>query len=67
MKNGGGGKGIFKIIMLIILIVGIFALFVGALIRQYAVYGGSFPAPSSDLKYLFIGLIIILPLSLIHI
>lgn len=65
MKNGGGGKGIFKIIMLIILIVGIFALFVGALIRQYAVYGGSFPAPSSDLKYLFIGLIIILPLLLI--
>ncbi len=65
MKNGGGGKGIFKIIMLIILIVGIFALFVGALIRQYAVYGGSFPVPSSDLKYLFIGLIIILPLLLI--
>ena len=45
MKNGGGGKGIFKIIMLIILIVGIFALFVGALIRQYAVYGGSFLRP----------------------
>ena len=43
MKKGKGNNKIAKIVALVILITGIFALFVFALIRQYQIYSGKFP------------------------
>ena len=65
MKNGKGNNKIAKLVALIILIIGIFALFVFALVRQYQIYSGKFPAISSGIRYLYIALIILLPLLLI--
>ncbi len=65
MKNGSGKNKIAKTIALIILIVGVFALLVFALLRQYGVYDGNFPALSSGIKYLFLAFLLLLPVLLI--
>ncbi len=65
MKKGKGNNKIAKIVALVILITGIFALFVFALIRQYQIYSGKFPQISSAIRYLYIALIALLPLLLI--
>ena len=57
MKHGKGNNKIAKLVALIILIIGIFALFVFALVRQYQIYSGKFPAISSGIRYLYIALI----------
>ncbi|MDE7082450.1 MAG: AAA family ATPase [Clostridia bacterium] len=65
MKKGDGKNRIARAIVLIILIVGVFALFVLALLRQYQIYSGKFPAISSGIKYLYILLLVLLPVLLI--
>ncbi|MDE5667281.1 MAG: AAA family ATPase, partial [Clostridia bacterium] len=65
MKNGSGKNKIAKTVALIILIVGVFALLVFALLRQYGVYDGNFPALSSGIKYLFLAFLLLLPVLLI--
>jgi len=65
MKKGNGNNKIAKLIVLIILIIGVFALFVFALLRQYKIYSGNFPGISSDIKYLYIALLVLLPVLLI--
>ena len=65
MKKNGGGKFNIWLVLLIVFIVGVFALFVAALITQYAVYGGKFPSVGAEIKYVFIAFIIALPLLLV--
>ena len=65
MKKNGGGKFNIWLVLLIVFIVGIFALFAAALITQYAVYGGKFPSVGAEIKYVFIAFIIALPLLLV--
>ncbi|MDE6505593.1 MAG: AAA family ATPase [Clostridia bacterium] len=65
MKRNGGGKFNIALVLLIIFIVGVFALFVAALITQYAVYGGKFPSIGAEIKYVFIAFIIALPVLLV--
>ena len=65
MKNGSGKNKIAKTVALIILIVCVFALLVFALLRQYGVYDGNFPALSSGIKYLFLAFLLLLPVLLI--
>ena len=64
-KNDNGKKGNIGFILLIILIIGISALFIGALIVQYGVYNGKFPSIASVFKYLFIAFLVALPLLLV--
>ncbi len=65
MKKGNGNNKIAKLIALVILIIGIFALFVFALLRQYQIYSGKFPEISTGIKYLYIVLVVLLPLLLV--
>ncbi|MDE6667070.1 MAG: hypothetical protein K2K38_01830, partial [Clostridia bacterium] len=65
MKKGNGNNKIAKQIALIVLIIGVFVLFVFALLRQYQIYSGKFPAISSGIKYLYIALVVMLPVLLI--
>ena len=64
-RNDNGKKGNIGFILLIILIIGVAALFIGALIVQYGVYGGKFPAIASEFRYVFVACIIALPILLV--
>ncbi|MDE7439602.1 MAG: AAA family ATPase [Clostridia bacterium] len=60
---------IIKILVTILLVVGLFTLLICALLKQFASYGGSdfLPKLETGLKFLFLGLALILPIILITI
>ena len=65
MRRNGNKNSNAKLILLIIGIIIVFALFVAALYVQYGIFDGHFPALDSDIKYLFLAFIILLPVILV--
>ncbi len=66
MKKGKKPNGIGKIVLTGLLAAGVFALFLCALFYQSSRYGSHLvPALSSALKYLFLGLALLLPVVLL--
>ena len=65
MKKQNNGNGNLKLVILIILIIGLFALLGASAYLYFAVKGGALPIMSSDLKYLFLAFIVLLPLLLL--
>lgn len=61
-KQNNDNHGQLKLLLLIILIIGLFALLLLSAILYFSVDGGRVPVVSSNLKYMFLVFIILLPL-----
>lgn len=64
-KQPNENNGKIKLFILIILIIGLFVLLGGAVYMYFVVNKGTVPIVSSKLKYLFLALIVLLPLLLV--
>ncbi|MDE6373622.1 MAG: AAA family ATPase [Clostridia bacterium] len=64
-KRNNGNNGNLKLLILIILIIGLFALLCGAAYMYFVANNGTVPIMSSNLKYLFLALIVLLPMLLL--
>ncbi|MDE7379839.1 MAG: AAA family ATPase, partial [Clostridia bacterium] len=64
-QNNSNGNGNLKLLILIILIIGLFVLLAVSAYVYFGVNGGVLPIISSELKYLFLAFIVLLPILLL--
>ncbi|MDE6557851.1 MAG: AAA family ATPase, partial [Clostridia bacterium] len=63
-RQNNDNNGYLKLVVLIILIIGLFALLAAAVIVYFTAGAGRIPVMSSNLKYMFIAFLVLLPLLL---